>query len=830
MKPVFAAAAVLVALVVVLSGFGAVFSSSPRPPNASDLGRGLSPSAISALERSPAPSLPAVLAPITNLGSAAAEVGSYVGLSSSQVGSIEAWLDSLTPAQAAILKTDAQSHAAPSVATLESLGLTPADINYYCLGASIAAGTAIGAFGGPLGAIIGFIGGAVVGYYGCQQSSVSDQLGRQFLAWADAVMGGYGNEANLTAAEFQSIASALNVSTSGWERAADHAALTQLGNTSFNISLALFQSGIYANLAPVASAYEYEMVGEYNAIVSAVDGHGGTNDVYGTIGPAVTVTYPAGEYGGACGGASYCALPPGPSSYLTAGTDMPGGGENFIPAGANITVECSTQNPPYGCPAVVDLFDQINKVWYNVTVNTASCPTRYGSEDCNVGPFVGPTGMYRIPTQSGLGTVVVPGGQPTPTAADSGWTVEGTISNGGTIINTPTSTAEGTPTIVAIACNNGGVSAGCANPPYFQFDMYGYSATPGPTYANLEVWLTTIEWQAAESAEAYWAFLRAAGFDSAQSIPADCLIPAPYLVLPSSINEANLNVSEWESLYLSTLEGMGHFYNVTLSGTAFCGTQAVQQWSWGGSVWGNLYVNATGFVYLNNGTSPVDYNGKALPTEKLGNRSTWAIGDTYYGDKWYNGSEQLLLMPTISTVSIPVGVRYEVPADNPIQIYAVQTGLDLWLTGNGTANGSIPTAVSHRGLSAAAEPLGTLTAGDAIYLTSCQVGGTASGNCSVTVQTVNVTLVNITCPGPCQQSQQNGGTFGGLPNPFSWLAGLFSSLLGGGPLGSFFGSLLAGIVILAVILGLVYVVYRIATKKKGSGAGGQTVVVEGGRR
>ncbi len=362
------------------------------------------------------------------------------------------------------------------------------------------------------------------------------------------------------------------------------------------------------------------------------------------------------------------------------------------------------------------------------------------------------------------------------------------------------------------------------------FDTYGYSATPGPPYANLEVWLTTIEWQAAENAEAYWAFLRAAGFDSAQSIPADCLIPAPYLVLPSSINEANLNVSEWESLYLSTLEGMGHFYNVTLSGTAFCGTQAVQQWSWGGSVWGNLYVNATGFVYLNNGTSPVDYNGKALPTEELGNRSTWAIGDTNYGDKWYNGSEQLILMPTISTVSIPVGVRYEVPADNPIQIYAVQTGLDLWLTGNGSANGSIPTAISQGGLSAAAEPLGTLTAGDAIYLTSCQVGGTASGNCSVTVQTVNVTLVNITCPGPCQQSQQNGGTFGGLPNPFSWLAGLFSSLLGGGPLGAFFGSLLAGIVILAVILGLVYVVYRVATKKKGRGAAGQTVVVEGGRR
>ena len=802
--------AILVALLMAAGGLVATHPSAAGP--ADGLNGQPSPSAVTALEHSPAPPLPTVLPPIDSLGSAAAEVGSYVGLSTGQIAAIQTWLGGLTPDQLATLRADARSHAAPSAPTLEELGLTPAGLNYYCLGASIAAGTAIGTLGGPFGAIIGFIAGAAVGYYECQQAAVSNNISAAFLSWARAVMGGYGNEANLTAAEFQSIASALNTSTSGWERAADHAALEQLGNSSFNISLDLFQSGIYANLAPVPSAYEYEMTGEFSAIAAAVDGAGGTNDVYGSVGPAVSVYYMAGTFGGVCGsGTSYCVEPPGASSPLTSGAVLPTGrSEYFIPNGSNLTIKCIT------CSTGLDLYDQITGVWYNLTVDTSAC-IHY----CNVGVFPGPTGMYRIPSQGSSESVIVPGGQPTPTTSSSGWSMTGAILDD-RVVPTPTaSSAGGTPTQVAIACQ-GGVSPVCTNPPYDAPATYGYSPTPGPTYAHLEEWITAIEWQSAVNAEAYWSFLRESGFHSAQSIPSDCLVPAPYLVLPSSINSADLNVSEWESLYLATLEGMGHFYNVTLNGTAFCGTQALQQWSWGGSVWGNLYVNATGFVYMTNGTQPVTYNGQPDPTEKLGNQSTWAIGSTYYGDRWYNGSEQLLLMPTISTVSIPIGVRYEVPAGNPIQIYAVQTGLDLWLTGNGTANGSAPSAIS-----AAVDPLGTLAPGDEIYLTSCQVGGTASGNCTLTVQTVNVTLVNITCPGQCHQPQQVGGTFGGLPNPFAWLAGLFAGLFGGGPLGQLLGSLAAGFVILIVILVLVYVVYRVVTGSRRGGDGGGTIVLEG---
>ena len=247
MKLVFAGAAALVALMVVLSGFCALLSGMPWSPDDHSGDTRVPSSVVRGLESTPAPPLPSVLSPGSSAVAFADEVGAYVGLTADQEYSIQAWLQSLTPGQSSLLKEDARSGAPPSAPTLEALGLTPEGISYYCLGTSVVAGAAIGGVvGGPLGALIGGIAGAVVGYYGCQQSSVADQLGQEFLDWASAVMGGYGNEANLTAAEFQSIASALNVSTNGWERAADHAALSQLGNSSFNISLALFQSGTYA--------------------------------------------------------------------------------------------------------------------------------------------------------------------------------------------------------------------------------------------------------------------------------------------------------------------------------------------------------------------------------------------------------------------------------------------------------------------------------------------------------------------------------------------------------------------------------------------------------
>jgi hypothetical protein len=785
MKRFLAIAAIVVAAVVLLSGFGAILAEAPAHPAAASA-TPLSSLVLKTLESSPAPALPSVLPDTSSAAGLAAIVASYAGLSPAQSAAVVSWLSSLTTAQAEQLLADGRAHVAPTPAVLAAVGLTPADDNPYCLGASVIAGAGIGALGGPFGALLGAIAGAVVGYYACQEQVVSNDVGAAYRAWAEASMGGYGNQVNLTAGEFQSIASALNVSTVGWERAADHAALFQLGNKTFNVGQDLLQSQTYQNLAPVSSAYAFEATGEFASIVTAVNGHGGSNGAYGPLLPGVSV----GAGGNVC--SIFCLAVSPYDSVMGYGAQIPtgaGAANVFIPQAANITAECTSSS----CPATVDLYNELSHVWYNLSSSySGSCVPGFETDFCNVGVFPGPSGLYAIPEDGTLQDLYVPGGQLTPTSATSGIPVTGWINDNGTVQGAaPIGTGGAFGVGVTIYCSGGSVSGGCPNSGIKGASTYNYAPTPGPTWAGLGSWVTTIEWQAAMNAEAYWDFLRADGFTAASQVPVDCLVPEPYLVLPSSINGADLNASEWESLYLAALEGMGHFYNVTLNATSFCGTQAVKQWSFGGSIWGNLYVNASGFVYATNGSVPVDYNGKPMPSEKFNNVSTWAIGSTFYSSHWYNGSEQLYLMPTLATARIPVGVRYEVPADNPIEVYAVQTGLFLSLTGNGTANGTIPA--------------GHLTAGDAIYLTSCSVHGNATKECGVTVQTVNVTLVNITCNGPCYANQTTTSTFGGFPDPFSWLGNLLSGLFGGGPLGSLLGSLFAALIYLAIIVVGIYV-------------------------
>ena len=824
--------AVLVALVVVVTALVVVPPVSSASP-----GSGLSPTALQALEKAPAPLLPQLFKPVTGFLSFVGDAAPYLDLSDVQTAAIDSWYSSLTPAQKEQLKADGDAHAAPTNEVLSEFGLTPATYNYYCVGSSVVGGAvlgaAVGSLGGPvgtaLGGIAGAIGGAVGAYYGCQESGNSiNDLGQQYAVWAESQVSAFGNEVNLTTASYQTLASALNLSTVGWERAADHAALEQLGAPSFNISLDLYDAGIYENLAPVATAYQEEIMSAEAAQMSAMNGAGYTNTYYNPLHASL-----------AWGNSPYTATalwtPEAGSASLTGlgAAITPGTGEVYVPGPLpslpnGLVLYCVVQS--YQCPSKITFWNEETHVWSNLSASSCSYSALQSYlETCYLGypATSGYTYFVKAPVTCSC-AVLVPGGQVAPTSATSGWSIDGVIASapnsGGTgynLTSIPSATY-----YLSYLCS-GGVSPCAGSPSYVGWSQE--SEPPplsfgggNPADTALPVWITAIEWQAAQNAEAYWQFLHNAGFGSVSAVPPDCLIPEPYLVLPSSINETDLNASEWYSLYLAALEGMGHFYNVTLSGTSFCGTQAVQQWSIGSTVWGNLYINATGFVYLTNGTRPINVNGQSFPSETIGNHTTWAIGNTTYGGVHVVGAQQLLLMPTLGTVSIPVGRLYEVPANDPIQVYAVQSGVQITASGNGT---SIPLGEQEGGL----RPL-TVQPGDAIYLTSCTVGGYEKTNCTATVQTLNITIANITCTGPCNQGTQGGGTFGGLPNPFSWLAGLFSSLFGGGPLGQLIGGITAAVVILAVILVLVYVVYRVATGKRGGSSGGQTVVVEGGRR
>ena len=822
--------AILVAFLMATGGLVALHSSSPSEPSATP-----SSAEIRALEQSPAPPLPQLFKPVTGFSSLLSDSAPFYGLTTEQISAINAWYSQLSPAERTLLHADGDQHVLPNASVLAEFGLTTAGYNFYCVGSSLLAGSLLGAglgsLAGPagtaIGTLVGFIAGGVGAYYECNEAANAiNALGKQYQVWAEAQATALGNEVNLTNAEFGSIASALNLSTVGWERAADHAALEQLGSPSFNISQDLYDSGIYANLAPVASAYEQEIADILVAQISAMNGAGYTNEYYNAVNP----NFQWLQQSGATYSAASDVVPEAGSASVT-GTGFAlssfGTGEVFIPGSQpdqpnGMVLECDTQIGT--CPSSIHFLNEETHRWSNLT--TQDCSSNSGAESymesCNLGyPGMSAYTYYVAAATCSECTLFIPGGQVAPTSATAGWTVGGMIADAPTSSNGEEyneSVLLSAPLEMDYTCHTG--SGACAlNPTPVTFaEKTQY--TEMSTY--LTTWLAAIEWQAAQNAEAYWQFLHNAGFSSTSSIPPDCIIPAPYVVLPSSVNETDLNASEWYSLYLASLEGMANFYNTTLSGTSFCGTQAVQQWSMGDTVWGNLYLNATGFIYLNNGTAPIAVNGTALPSERLSNRTTWAIGNTTYGGMHVTGPQQLLLMPTLATVSIPVGRLYEVPANDPIQVYAVQSGVQITANGNGTnvTIGNAPLVF---------RPM-TLQPGDAIYLSSCMVGGQAQANCTAAVQTLNVTIANITCTGPCKQNANQGGTFGGLPNPFAWLASLFSGLLGGGPLGQLLGSLVAAFVILVVILVLVYVVYRVATGKRSGGGGGQVLVVGGGGR
>ncbi len=663
-------------------------------------------------------------------------------------------------------------------------------------------GASAGVVGAGIGCAVGAAAALVMFQYGLSQAA--SQAETAYAQWANAEVSSAWNEVNLTVAGETNLLSALNFSTIAFQRMADNAALFQLGNSSFNIAQDEYQSGLEAQMATVLATYAAQTDAVPTQLLRWFNAQASTGAEFGSLSPVASVgtfmgcpsctTIPVGIGAGSTNPSSFLAwttigLPAAPSSsyvYVPAGTryiwaDNPGS------PGATVTVTGYFAPHPTTTYTFAAASGELNETW---TL---------------------PAGMYWFNASGDSPTFAIAGGAAIPTASS-----DALGGMGGTSTSTSGPPWGGGAATSVILITDAGMSIGQGS----QYSGTYAAATPivpllPQSLANMGIALASIEYNAAVNGEVYWSFLQSIGFHSVTQIPPDCLVPAPYQVLPSDLNLGNLTATQLQTLYMAWLQGLGNFYNVSLSGTAFCGTQAPKQFHLGNTTWGDLQVNATGDVYLNNGTSPIALNGKALATELYGNLSSWALTH-----------DQLLLMPTLGTVHIPVGVKWAVPANNPIEIYAVQPGQMFRATGNGSAS------------PATLVPLATVAPGDSLYLTSCVVGGAAQTNCTVTVQTINTTTASLSCglgatgPGSCQ-TQPSGGTFGGFPNPFSWLSGLFSGLFGGGPLGSFLSGLAAGIVILIVIAVLVYVAAIEVEawggrKKRGDGGGGSTIVVKGG--
>ncbi len=352
--------------------------------------------------------------------------------------------------------------------------------------------------------------------------------------------------------------------------------------------------------------------------------------------------------------------------------------------------------------------------------------------------------------------------------------------------------------------------------------------TGGPLYpptdylANFsQVWnsIAGIEANAVVSGQTYWSYLRSIGYTNPEGIPAKFTIIPPAEVMPPELcidnnpiyNDSktlngtdiqtcdNLNFTELNSLYMAWLASLARFFNSTnyQNGPSPCSS--------GGCVdWGNLNDYNVGSVYIP-GKPPGNHT---FTTEQFGNVATWNVTRT-----------QLIFFPQLLPVTIPTDKVWEVPSNAPMQVYAPALGELFSLTGNGTQ-------VKNPGGSPSVREL-TTTAGDAVYLTSCQLDGISTSNCTQGVYNVNITVQSLTCSANSSQCPTPPPPSGGLI--FS-LGGLACSLLSafGLPCTGVFAAAAAAlvlIVVIAIVAIALYVVYRLATYRRG---GGGTLYVTGG--
>lgn len=590
-----------------------------------------------------------------------------------------------------------------------------------------------GGLGIPVAAGVGCVGGLLAGslgfYFGGQQAIVDD-INTQALNWLRAQATVMGNCVNTTGSFLGNAIQLLNFTQDYLNARAESAVYSQLANTSFNVLLDAQQSGIAAQAMDVpwaAAQTQANCMRGFQSWFSANFANGGRfasasspslnlRTIQGTTDSYLPTTAP-GWVGGVVENPTvnpaYMWLSHGAATEVVACTTTCNGNTFQVVA-----------TPVAGGPPI--------RIWGCTSGNTTCWP--------NPALFSGASGIYNVTfTGSFAANFLIYGGEDITTASSTSAFTQWFLST-----NVVTSGQYHQGTSVQGTVNG----QQTATIPFFP------NASWNPSYEN------ALLVKAEQAAQVYWAFLRSLGFLSAADVPANCVIPTPNEILPAGVDQNTLTVTEEESLFYGWLQGLATFYNTTLNATNFCGTQGHRQFVLGSNGYWPLFINATASVYLANSTQ--------YPSEVFGNVSTWAYTH-----------QQALITPLLWTETIPVGAPFKIPANDPTVVYLIKSGVWLTLHGNGTnVSEAQPICFNGCGLSTSFIPLtGSPAPGAAIFLDSCVVGGNPQPSCTITVQTINQTIIeqNTTCEPSC------GGTGVGfswaLPNPFTALAELFCSAL-----------------------------------------------------
>lgn len=746
---------------------------------------GLMPEATA---HSAAPSPPAPLSPL-------AVYGQKAGQAAETTAVVIAHYRHISPSQ---LNTTLQGvlelYGSGPAARLASEGTT---ILEGCGSTAIAGGIIGGVFGGLPGLIGGAIAGCIIGAINAQLSyqagltaaqKAFDSVPYQWLASENGAMW---NEWNITEGLTKEIYSALNLTRNAMAGWAEAAALSQLGNATFNATLDISQTPIpYDFLVPQMEAYY-----TYGSIINAT-----STWAWAKFGPG-------GEF------ASDLATP-NPAITGLSSTGGPGISQTAYPFYASFPALYVVHGAPVFIGTALNQSDVSGELSWDTALQGGQPLTYTGDEGWN--SFPGPTGLY---------TGDNAGGWVYPMSDNSGSTQGAANTLFAQFKSSPQYGWWGTsqddePSVavqfVAGYLNYGFGGVGCTTTCY-----KGPSTSPG-AYTNVLGWPPNWEngpvVSSANSADVYWQYLRSLGYTSASQIPAQCIIPTPSMALPPNVDLGNLTIQDWEAMYYSWAEGLAQYYGTNLSDISnFCANHGPHysfQWL------GNLTVNATASIYIANSTE--------YPSENLSNLSTWAYQQ-----------DQVMFWPELTTIAPGVGHAWEVEKNDPVEAVVNAPGnlTFLTLTGQGSCwtyvpNGSAcPQSPSTPGPSARLLSVGN---GDYLYIWSCTVNGQPSTTCEVQDNNVVYQSYNITCPsgdGNCVPPPPSGGGAFTIPNPFASLESWLSSLFGGGLIGGLASSLLTALVVVALVLIAIYAVF-VAVRSAGSrrgGSGGSQIFIGGGR-
>jgi hypothetical protein len=627
-----------------------------------------------------------------------------------------------------------------------------------CVGGAIIGGL-IGAAAGGIGALpgagIGCVAGAAAGALGetIGQLWSTIPINKEALQVGDAEAG---NNLRLVNGQAQAIEALLPATSYFWYRLADVAAMQQIGNSTWNASLDLEQSTMIPQLGTATTA----LIAEANDVFVQ------WQELLSANGE--TLSAPAGT------------VPTG-VAVITVNT-----GSAWVFNGSTIAWQYACNSVgcaacPSGSPATFTYGAGDARV----SSTPSSCATRGSSS-------AGYWATYPV-SGSGVLSSWTPNSPGTAEFNTVGWTSGVPFCLTGTCTYTTQFQVNGWE--VSDSYTGGTIGD---DPPYY-LDLL-------PNVTGVFNDIAGIEVNAIASGQVYWNYLHALGYTNPAQIPAKFQILPPAETMPPTMcidnvsiyggtgyNGAclNLNYTELNSLYLAWMASLAHFFNSTTyqDGPSPCSSAG------NCTSWGNLNEYGRGSVYVPGATSSTGL------TEVFGNVSTWNVTDS-----------QLLFFPEIVPESIPVGQVWEVPSNGPLEVYVVQAGELLSLTGNGTA-------VAQVAGNSRLVPAANSTAGDALYLQSCDDNGTSASACDVSPYTVNITLVQLlcslnssTCPSP--PSSGGGLTLGGIGCDFLSLFGL--------PCTGIFATIgeILLLVVAIVVVGLIlYVLYRVASAGRGRSRG-----------